>query len=164
MHNVNTYSGRLGWAIEQTGRSIRSVALETGMAPASLEYLLKKPNLKKPSKYSARLAAVLGVRPEWLRAKDGEPYEEGRGPVDESAKLLPAAAPVAGPNDDRVLTDLCIAAIERFGQEIAHPITTRQSIMMYRLLYSYFFDRRATATVQTLVDQLHYLRETMPPL
>lgn len=172
MHNLNCFSGRLAWAIEQTGRSLRSIAMETGMAPASLEYLVKKPNLKKPSKYSARLAAVVGVRPEWLRARDGEPYEAGGGPVDESDRLSapplvapPPAAPLLATAlaDDRALTDLCIAAIERFEKDVQRAISPRQAIRMFRLLYGVFYDRRSAANVEMLVQQLHLLRETIPP-
>lgn len=167
MHNLNCFSGRLAWAIEQTGRSLRSIAMETGMAPASLEYLVKKPNLKKPSKYSARLAAVVGVRPEWLRAREGEPYEAGSGPVDESDRLSapqPAAPLLATAlADDRALTDLCIAAIERFEKDVQRAISPRQAIRMFRLLYGVFYDRRSAANVEMLVQQLHLLRETIPP-
>lgn len=156
-HNLNSYSGRLAWAIEQTGRSLRSIAIEVGMAPASLEYLVKNTGKVRPSKYNGRIAAVIGVRPEWLRAREGEAYEEGQGPKDESSSL---AAPAGdGAAEDFALTDMCIAAIERVSSGVDRVITPRQAIRMYRLLYSTFYPRRASANVQAMVDWIKTARE-----
>lgn len=158
-HNLSTYSGRLAWAIEQTGRSMRSIAIEVGMAPASLEYLVKHTGKTRPSKYNARIAAVVGVRADWLRARDGEAYEEGQGPKDESGAIAPGRTIDDGTAEDVALTDMCIAAIEYVSGKLDRVITPRQSIRMYRLLYSTFYPKRASANVQSMVEWIKNARE-----
>ncbi|EOY4404064.1 helix-turn-helix transcriptional regulator [Klebsiella pneumoniae] len=71
------FSGRLAHAMSLAGYTQGRLAKEVGMAQSSVNKLLNGAN---GSRKTVEIASVLGVRPEWLSAGDGEMFSEpGRG-------------------------------------------------------------------------------------
>lgn len=71
------FSGRLAHAMTLAGYTQGRLAKEVGMAQSSVNKLLNGAN---GSRKTVEIASVLGVRPEWLSAGDGEMFSEpGRG-------------------------------------------------------------------------------------
>lgn len=84
------FSERLAQAMKNAGYTQGRLAKDVGMAQSSVNKLLKDAN---GSRKTVEIASVLGVRPEWLSAGEGEMLASG---VQEPHKLYQVKAPENG--------------------------------------------------------------------
>lgn len=143
------YGQRIKWAVENSGASVRKVAISAGMAPASLEYLLKS-HPKRKSRYHDALASVLDVSPEWLWS--GDPRFE---PMDRAGIQVRLNKNFEAMADDQELEKVCAEAVELYASR--KNISYRQAIRVFLIAYRFFsLKSDCHVSVQDVIEAISY--------